>query len=337
MERQELIVNPNERNTRLEDFLFDRYPNLSRMYLREIVRDGGCEVNGIVENIGRRLRGGDFIEIHLDPSRQTAMRPEKIPLDILFEDSHLIVVNKRAGMLVHPTHRDKNGTLLNALAYHLNSEQGMRNAEFEMETGSVTNYDLNETARSGPTSSVPHPALLDVRSTYVRPGLVHRLDKETSGLIVVAKSVAVHRKLARQFQKKLVEKRYLALVEGVIKTDDGLIEETIGRYADEKRWDVKHDGKHSTSRFRVLERKTDTTLLELEPVTGRTNQLRIHCASIGHPIVGDKSRGGRDFGRLCLHAWRLGFRHPISGVEHRFDRNIDFFTAGGDLSAHTQS
>ncbi|HKP68123.1 MAG TPA: RluA family pseudouridine synthase [Pyrinomonadaceae bacterium] len=343
MERQELIVEATERNTRLEDFLFDRFPHLSRMYLREIVRDGKCEVNGAHENIGRRLRGGDFIEIHLDPDRQTAMRPENIPLEIVHEDPYLIVVNKPAGMLVHPTHRDKNGTLLNALVHHLNAEPsnaecGTRNAEPPNAERGTRNAEFVSTSVDGTSGSLrgteigfdTNSAFRVPRSAFTRPGLVHRLDKETSGLIVVAKSVAVHRRLARQFQKKLVEKKYRALVDGVVHEDCGLIEETIGRYPEEKRWGVKHDGKHSTSRFRVLERTSDKTLLELEPITGRTNQLRIHCATIGHPIVGDVSRGGSKFTRLCLHAWQLAFRHPISGVEHRFKRSVDFCNAGGD-------
>ncbi len=299
-ERLEIYIPDGLPRTRLEDFLFGHFPNLSRMYLREIVRDAKCEVNGRHENIGFRIRGGDFVEIHLDPSRETAMRGENIPLDIILEDEHLIVVNKPAGMLVHPTHRDKTGTMLNALAFHFNGERGTRSAEF----------DRSATADSA--FPVPH-------SAFIRPGLVHRLDKQTSGLVVVAKSVAVHRKLSRQFRKKQVEKKYLALVEGVVEDDEGVIEGTIGRYAEEKRWGMKADGKHSETRYRVLERNGDTTSVELEPVTGRTNQLRIHCASIGHPIVGDVERGGREFQRLCLHAWKLSFKHPIGGEASTFE------------------
>ena len=355
VERQELIVGKHERNVRLEDFLFDRFPNLSRMYLREIVRDEKCQVNGRFENIGHRLRADDFVEIELDPSRETAMLPEAIPLDIVFEDAHLVVVNKPAGMLVHPTHRDKRGTLLNALSFHLNARTDRRKDDFvssvpsaysvvrDVSVRGTTEYaertestektkSPENTEGSEPTNfafQIPHSALpkseiRNPKSQILRPGLVHRLDKQTSGLIVIAKSVAIHRKLARQFQKKLVEKKYLALVEGIVRDDEGTIEGTIGRYADEKRWDLKEDGKHSTSRFRVIDRFDDTTLLELEPVTGRTNQLRIHCASLGHPIVGDVSRGGRVHQRLCLHAFRLAFRHPITGIEHRFEREVEF-------------
>jgi 23S rRNA pseudouridine1911/1915/1917 synthase len=302
-----IIVPNGTSRTRLEDFLFERFPGLSRMYLRGVVRDERCEVNGRFENVGFRVRGGDFIEVELDPTRENSMRPENVPLDIILEDEHLVVVNKPAGMLVHPTNRDKNGTLLNALVYHLNAES------LSAERG-VGGWVGGSSRSSAPT---PHSALRDSalripHSAFVRPGLVHRLDKQTSGLIVVAKSVRVHRSLARQFQRKFVEKRYLALVEGTVAKDAGTIEAAIGRFAEQKRWDVKVRGKPSETRYRVKERRGDSTLLELEPVTGRTNQLRIHCASIGHPIVGDVSRGGREFERLCLHAWKLGFRHPVS-------------------------
>jgi 23S rRNA pseudouridine1911/1915/1917 synthase len=158
----------------------------------------------------------------------------------------------------------------------------------------------------------------------VRPGLVHRLDRETSGLIVVAKNARAHRILCRQFQRKNVEKLYVALVDGEVLADTGEIEGNIGRHADQKIWGLKEEGKPSLTRFRVLRRESDSTLLELEPVTGRTNQLRIHCASIGHPIVGDANRGGRPNSRLCLHAARLGFREPTSGNPVSFSSEADF-------------
>src|SRR5690606_27456721 len=131
-----------------------------------------------------------------------------------------------------------------------------------------------------------------------------------------------HSRIARQFMKRTVEKRYLALVEGIVEKDAGTIEAPIGRYAETKFWDVKEDGKPSTTNFRVLERNADTTLLELEPVTGRTNQLRIHCEHIGHAIVGDIKRGGREFERLCLHAWKLRIRHPVGGEPLEFAADI---------------
>lgn len=264
------------------------------MYLRELVKHEKCEVNGISENRGFRLRKSDFVEVEVDLQREAAMQPEAIPLEILFEDAEILIVNKPAGMLVHPTHRDKNGTLLNALSYYLNAERGMQNAELNAENQNP-------------------------RSAFVRPGLVHRLDKKTSGLMIISKSPRAHRILAEHFRRKLIEKKYLALVEGVIAEDSGTISAPIGRFAEIKHWDVKEDGKHSETRFGVKKRFAETTLLELEPVTGRTNQLRIHCAHINHPIVGDTVRGGREFFRLCLHAFRLSFRHPASGARLEFE------------------
>src|SRR5688500_9329935 len=167
------------------------------MYLWRKVRDEKCEVNVSLENVGYRVRCGDFLEVDLDLTLENSMRPENVPLEIVYEDAHLVVVNKAPGMLVHPTNRDKNGTLLNALVFYLNADRGMRSAE--------SDDPSNE------------------KSAIIRPGLVHRLDKQTSGLIVIAKSVAVHRKLARMFQRKYVQKRYLALVGGLVEKDEGTI------------------------------------------------------------------------------------------------------------------
>lgn len=284
-QRFELFTEPTEHKKRLEDFLFDRFRTLSKLYLRDLVKNEKCVVNGRFENRGFRLRSNDFIEIELDPQRQNSMMPEDIPLEIVREDAELIIINKPAGMLVHPSHRDKSGTVLNALSHYLNRRPDR-----------------------------PH----------VRPGLVHRLDKETSGLLLIAKNTRAHARLAMQLEKKTAEKKYLALVDGIVKDDAGTIDAPIGRYAEIKMWAVKPDGKISDTRFRVLERYTDATMLELEPVTGRTNQLRIHCAALGHPIIGDVSRGGREFGRLCLHANRLAFRHPSTGERIDVEAPIDF-------------
>ena len=300
---------------KLGEYLADNLGTLSRMYLRELIKTGKCDVNGEHVNSGYRLRPNDFIEIEADLSRGMAMGPEDIPLDVLFEDAELLVVNKPAGMLVHPSHRDKNGTLLNALTFHCNrdliEQEGEKGRKGEGMTDQSVQVSLS-------------PRLPVSRSCLIRPGLIHRLDKQTSGLMVVAKTAKAHRRLSADFMKKRVEKRYLALVEGIVEADDGTIEAPIGRFAELKQWSVKADGKHSESQFWVRERLPDTTLIELEPVTGRTNQLRIHCESIGHPIVGDTARGGREFARLCLHAYRLAFRHPSSREMLRFEIPCDF-------------
>lgn len=277
--RIEITVGPRERRARLEDLLCERFPALSKMYLREVVKKGACEVNGRHENIGYRLSPDDFIEIEVDLTREHSMLPQDLPIDIVFEDGDIIVVDKPAGMLVHPSHREKNGTLLNAVVYHLNRES--------------------------------------VRPS-IRPGLVHRLDKDTSGLIVIAKNNRAHRILCSHFQRKLVEKRYMALVDGVVEADRGTIEGNIGRNAEAKQWQLSSDGKRGETRFWVKGRFAAATLLELEPVTGRTNQLRIHCASIGHPIAGDTARGGSGEVRLFLHASSLSLIHPTTGERCKF-------------------
>jgi 23S rRNA pseudouridine1911/1915/1917 synthase len=286
-ERFEFQITRAHHKTRLEDFLLERFENLSKMYLRDTVKTEQCEVNGRNENRGYLLRENDFVEVEIDPARETSMRPQNIPLEIVFEDASIIVVNKSSGMLVHPTHAEKNGTMLNALAYHLNRDK--------IESG------------NGLTSVA-----------FIRPGLIHRLDRHTSGLVVVAKTPRAHQVLSDHFQRKLVDKTYLALVDGVVKEDSGTIEAPIGRFAELKFWDVNPEGKQAVTRYQVRKRFDSATLLELEPVTGRTNQLRIHCAHIGHPITGDVDRGGNPFSRVCLHAWKLSFWHPGGGKRLEF-------------------
>ena len=314
--RVEIQVKAEHNKMRLEDLLLGHFSSLSKMYLREVVKNADCEVNGRHENIGYRLRPNDFVEVTVDSTRGTAMRPENIDLDIVFEDDELIVVNKPAGMLVHPSHRENSGTMLNALVYYLNNEALAADSKAEPPAlAGGKDADSESTLVNAMTSTKPMfvpPAYAGGSAAIIRPGLPHRLDKDTSGLIVVTKTARAHRIISGHFMKKRVEKRYLALVEGIVHEGHGTIEAPIGRFADLKLWGVHEDGKHSESRFKVRERYADTTLLELEPVTGRTNQLRIHCQLIGHPIVGDTQRGGREFERLCLHAFKLAFPHPLT-------------------------
>ena len=327
---------------RLDEFFASRFGGLSRMRIANLIEAGACLVNGAVARAGYRILAGDAVDVSFDDGAPTSMSPEPIPLEVIYEDEHVIVVVKPAGMLVHPTMSVKTGTLANALAYHLNKSR--------IEDGGWTIEDLASAPPepAGPGLSIPNP------QPVTRPGMVHRLDRATSGLIVAARTPRALTVLSRHFRKRLVEKRYLALVSGNLEEDAGSISAPIGRDSDQRpRWRVIQSGKAAETRFKVLERMNRATLLELEPVTGRTNQLRIHCAHIGHPIVGDDMYAdceseGRSFPiedcqprirhshspiRLCLHASSLAFHHPAGGEWMEFTsplpvdiiRSVDLF------------
>ena len=322
------MIDEQRAGIRLDEFLASELVGLSRMRIANLIAAGACLVNSREAGPGYHLRPHDLIEITIADGPPTSMDPEPIPLEILYEDSHLLVVVKPSGMLVHPTRSVKRGTLANALAYHLNrfriSDFGLRIEELE-----------------NPKSEIQNP------QSIVRPGIVHRLDRDTSGVMVVAKTQRALSILSRHFGRRLVRKRYIALVEGRLLSDEGAISAPIGRDPDHKpHWRVMDDGKAAETRFRVLKRRSDITMIELEPVTGRTNQLRIHCAWAGHAILGDRLyAGGQGSGvgdqgkenlksqiqdlklqtpdprspipdhslRLCLHAAELAFHHPAGG------------------------
>lgn len=271
---------------RLDEFLFNEFESLSKAYIRRVVKEEKCEVNGYIANRGMKIKTNDFVEIEINIKQQKGMKAEEIPLEIVFEDREIIIINKPCGMLAHPTHYERNGTLLNGLTHYLNHN---KNHQY-----------------------------------FVRPHLIHRLDRETSGLILIAKNPKASGILSGHFKRKLFEKKYLALVEGVVEDDFGEITANLGRDEIAKKWMVKENGKSAHSKYRVLERFEDKTLLELEPVTGRTNQLRIHCDFIGHPIIGDDLHNGREFYRLCLHASKLSFWHPKGDERMEFVCPIDF-------------
>lgn len=284
MTRFEFQIEETFHKKRLDEFLFNEFESLSKAYLRQVVKDGFCELNGIVANRGEKLRTSDFVEIDIDESRAKGLEAEKMPLDIVFEDSEIIVINKPNGILVHPTNRERKGTLLNGLTYYLNAKSKSK--------------------------------------LFIRPHLIHRLDKETSGLILIAKNSKASSVLSGHFKRKLFEKKYLAMVEGIVNKNSGEIEASIGRDELERRWKVLENGKKSQTKYKVLKRFADKTLLNLEPVTGRTNQLRIHCDFIGHPIVGDKMHTEKEFPRLCLHASKLSFWHPNGGTRLEFNSDL---------------
>jgi 23S rRNA pseudouridine1911/1915/1917 synthase len=289
------VVGAESAGRRLDDFLAARMHRLSRMRIAGLVAAGACAVNGAAAHAGRKLSTGDVVQMTAGDDVPNAMTPEPLPLDVVYEDAHLLVVNKPAGLLAHPTRGVKSGTLANALVHHLNREL-LESVPDE------TNLDTD-------AELIAHPATHF--TSFVRPGLVHRLDRATSGLMVVAKTREALSRLAGHFHRRLVEKRYLAVLHGEVGEEEMTINAPIGRVAERHpAWGVTAEGKAAETRLRVVERRGPFTLVELEPVTGRTNQLRIHCAHAGHAIAGDEWYASDRLPRLCLHAARLAFRHP---------------------------
>lgn len=287
-------------NKRLDKYLVDRVPFLSRTSLQNLIREEAVTVNGRVPKPSTKLRKGDQIIAVLPPPPSTEIPAEDIPLDVLHEDDHLIVINKRADIIVHPARGNKTGTIINALAYHFQHRSG--------------------------------GALSTVGEEFARPGVVHRLDRFTTGVMVAAKSDTAHWRLGRQFELRKTEKRYLAVVHGRMETFADVIDIPLGKHptAREKyavRWD--DTGKPSVTIYRVREVYEHFTLVELELKTGRTHQIRVHLSHLGFPIAGDDMYGGRHLmmgdvdksasdptapllTRQALHASLLGFRHPIT-------------------------
>lgn len=321
-ERLKFVVAACDAGQRLDVFLAARLIRLSRMRIAGLVARGACAVNGAAAHAGRRLGAGDSVEFADAEDAPNAMTPEAMPLEIVHEDEQIIVVVKPAGLLVHPTRGVKRGTLANALTYHLNrtriADRGLRIEEEQDAASSDSNAACEESLRAlNPQSEIRDPQ-------WIRPGIVHRLDRDTSGLMVVAKTQAALSRLTQHFQRRLVEKRYLAVVGGRVEPEEGAIVAPIGRDEEARpRWRVLEGGKEAETRLLVLESAAaGRTLVELEPVTGRTNQLRIHCAHAGHPIVGDCLYGGDEHARLCLHAARLAFRHPATNEWAEFSSEM---------------
>jgi 23S rRNA pseudouridine1911/1915/1917 synthase len=309
---------------RLDEFLAARLVHLSRMRIAGLAERGACAVNGAAAHAGRRLCAGDVVDVAVaavSDEAPNSMTPEPLPLEVVFEDEQIVVVNKPAGVLVHPSLGVKTGTLLNALAYHLNR---LRIAEFGLRTEAEDSLSSDEGGRQreewrAASVSNPQSEFRSPQSAWVRPGLVHRLDRDTSGLLVVAKTQRALSRLSQHFQRRLVEKRYLAVLGGRVEADELTIDAPVGRVEGARPpWRVTEEGRHAETRLRVIERRGRRSLVELEPLTGRTNQLRIHCAHAGHAIIGDTLYAGEPHARLCLHASRLAFRHPATNERAEF-------------------
>jgi 23S rRNA pseudouridine1911/1915/1917 synthase len=271
---------------RLDVFLAKENPELSRSHIQKLITGQQVTVNGDPVRSSYRVKPGDEVVLRVPPPRELEVVPENIPLDIYYEDADVVVVNKPRGMVVHPAEGNYSGTLVNALLFHCRDLSGVNG--------------------------------------IMRPGIVHRLDKDTSGLIMVAKNDLAHLELARQLKERRVTRRYIALAHGNFAEDRGTVDAPIGRHPrDRQRMAVVNQGgRHAVTHYRVLERFGPYTLLELRLETGRTHQIRVHMAYLGHPLVGDlkygPSRPHFDLQGQFLHAATLGFQHPRKGEYMEF-------------------
>jgi len=298
MGRSRFTVTSPESGERLDVFLARHLSELSRSRIRKLIDGGHVLLDDLPPKAGVLLRPGNTIIIDVPAPEPSGTIPEQIPLTILYEDAHLIVIDKPPHMVVHPAHGHSSGTLVNALLHHCRDLSGI---------GGVT-----------------------------RPGIVHRLDKGTSGVMVAAKNDLSHHALARQFKDHTISRVYLAAVKGELGSDTGLIEKPLARHTkDRKRIGVREDGRRALTEYRVIARRSGISLVKLSPGTGRTHQLRVHLSSIGHPILGDTTYGGstrslhrgagrggslaRALTRPALHALELHFDHPSSGERMAFE------------------
>lgn len=297
-----LKILPQHEDQRLDRYLADQRPELSRSRLQKLIAEGAVCINGKTTRSSYRVVAGDSITINIPPPTDSTINPEEYPLDIFFEDDHVLVLDKPAGMIVHPAGRMTSGTLVNALLSHCTHLSGINGV--------------------------------------LRPGIVHRLDKDTSGLMVVAKSDAGHRGLAAQLEARAMERRYLALIWGGFEADEGRIEAPIGRHPKErKRMAVSQNGKYAATHWKIRARYDFLSLLSLALETGRTHQIRVHLAHLNRPVFGDPLYGGREerlsgiaplfrreathllaqTNRQMLHATQLTFVHPVTKEEMMFE------------------
>ncbi len=270
--------------TRLDKYVNEKCPEISRTRAQKLIEDGHITVNNQSVKPSLKLQAGDEVDILFPPSAPSTLTPEAIPLNILYQDDDLMVVDKPSGLTVHPAPGHREHTLVNAILAHL-------------------------------------PGLSAGEST--RPGIVHRLDKDTSGLIIIAKNEVAHMRLADQFKSRSVTKIYRALVQGHLTPEEGVIEARIGRDPRyRQRMAVVSQGREARTESKVLQYINNFTLLEAMPKTGRTHQIRVHLAAIGFPIVGDATYGAKSefISRQFLHAYQLGFKLPSTG-EYRIFRS----------------
>jgi len=326
----QIVVAEGDAGTRIDKYLTRFYPETSRTKIQRSIKKGHVKVNGTDVSKSYPVEPGDTIVFRLIRKPPLQADPEPIPLDIVYEDEDLLVVNKPAGMVVHPAPGHRSGTLVNALLHHVG--------------GTGVAADDDEEAVDEETVGLSMVNALPERPDHpvVRPGIVHRLDKGTSGLLVVAKRDRAHRHLARQFKAHTVDRRYRAIVWGHFDPPAGTLTGAIGRDPHHRqRMAVVSEerGKSATTHYETVERLAHLSVVEFELETGRTHQIRVHAAEHGHPVLGDPKYGGdtvrsgtqsktrrrffdrliEHLGRPALHAFRLGFEHPTTGAHPHFE------------------
>ncbi|MFP4529046.1 MAG: RluA family pseudouridine synthase [Candidatus Kapaibacterium sp.] len=321
----EFEITPGQRPLRLDVYLTSAILNASRTKVQRAISEGMVTINGQPARANRKIRPGDRIVCKLLKPPPIELVPEDIPLDIYYEDEHLMVVNKPAGMCSHPGFGNRFGTLVNALLWHFGRRDSIA-------------LDFDDEDESDASEGEVYA------SEDVRPGIVHRLDKDTSGLLVIAKNSTIHAKLADQFAMRTTEREYNAVVWGTPDPPEGRITGDIGRSPRDRKLFavVRRDGKFAATNYSVIESWPYNSLIKLRLETGRTHQIRVHCQHIGHPVFGDPDyagasiiRGGNNpqfraaahkalkiASRQMLHAKSLGFTHPVSNDFLRFESEL---------------
>lgn len=289
MEETILIVDKESENNRIDKYLAEAFNGKSRSYIQGLIEKENIKVNGKSIKSNYKVKENDEILIVMPEALELEVEAEDIPLDILYEDNDVIVINKPQGMVVHPAPGNYTKTLVNALLYHCKD--------------------------------------LSTINGVIRPGIVHRIDKDTTGVLVVAKNDESHNFLSKQLQTHSMKREYIALVEGRLKEDKGTINKPIGRNKkDRLKMGIVDDGKRAVTHYEVLERYKNTTLIKCVLETGRTHQIRVHMASIGHPLVGDEVYGFKKqrfkLKGQVLHAKTLGFIHPKTKEYMEFTTNL---------------
>lgn len=282
MEKHCFTADIEHEDQRIDRYLTEMLPEQSRSFFQKLIRDGFVMVNHIIVKVNYRLKTGDIIEIDIPDAVPTEIVPENIPLDILYEDDDLLIVNKPKGMVVHPAVGHSTGTLVNAIMYHCQGNLSGINGE-------------------------------------IRPGIVHRIDKDTTGSLIICKNDEAHRNIAEQIKEHSVTRRYVGVVAGTFSEESGTVEGAIGRHPnDRKRMTINEkNGKPAVTHYRVLQTLKGASFMEFELETGRTHQIRVHMASISHPLLGDavygNSKNPYKLQGQALHARTIGFIHPTTG------------------------